>query len=642
MKTQIKTQSPPPPSPDVFSSPYETYEAEDAPILLNRYRIIFFKNDGGFGSVYVCWDTRLQRRVAIKIMPLATTGAYGANVHEADEWDEESLAARDALASTLGEALSEARASSNLNHPNIVTVHDFETDDAYAYLVMEYVDGLSLAEILTRVEGGVLLADEAAHVLQSLSSAVEYAHENGVLHLDIKPSNVLVAKDGRVYLTDFGMASLQSATGFADARGGTVGYMPPEQIEGETVDERADIFALGTVGYQAISGISPFAADTAEKSEKLIEKGAQPLGHVDVPLVGMVEDVFARAMAADAAQRPISAKEAFAPAVQYLGDPGAGQASLKNLLNQTADEEEAFDETPWRNLDAPGFKIPWLPSVLTRAANGFVTGFFVWSLLPFFGINDYAAQTLLSLAILAASCFYAPLGVSLGVLALTLALFSVGISATTILVAILLLAGVAGWILLCATKSKLAATDALFAPLLQVPAVAPALAAYSFKPFLAALTAAFSGLLAQVTSTLFASNPGTLLNPGATFAGASDLFAQNIVHFLTNPSFWASLGVFALSAFVGSFLGHFKNAGKFRLVASQIFVYCGVLCGLSLQAGLGSGLETGFDPSAIWGIPAFIPSVFGLVFCVVMSGVCVLFGLPRSNQNSLEGEDELS
>ena len=460
MKTQRETQQTSPYSREDYSSAYETYEAEDAPILLNRYRIISLKNDGGFGSVYICWDTRLQRRVAIKVMPLATAEAYGAHGTNGanpqhDAWEEESLAAEDTLASTLAEALSEARASSNLNHPNIVTVHDFETDDAYAYLVMEYVDGLSLSEILTRVEGGVLLADEAAHVLQSLSSAVEFAHENGVLHLDIKPSNVLVAKNGRVYLTDFGMASLQSATGFADARGGTVGYMPPEQIEGDTVDERADIFALGTVGYQAISGVSPFAADTAEKSEKLIVKGAKPLGNVDVPLVGMVEDVFARTMAADAALRPISAQEAFAPAVQYLGDPAAGQESLKELLNQTADEEEAFDETPWRNLDAPGRRIPWLPGILARAANGFVTGFFVWSLMPFFGISDPLAQTLLSLAILAASCFYAPIGVGLGVLALTLGLFSVGISATTILTAIVVLTMSAGWILICSTRSKL-------------------------------------------------------------------------------------------------------------------------------------------------------------------------------------------
>lgn len=637
MKMQKETGLFSPYSGEDYAGAYEAYEAEEAPVLLNRYRVISLKNDGGFGSVYVCWDTRLQRRVAIKVMPLATADTYSANFQE-DMGGEESLAAEDALASTLTEALSEARASSNLNHPNIVTVHDFETDGAYAYLVMEYVDGLSLAEILTRVEGGVLLADEVAHILLSLSNAVEFAHENGVLHLDIKPSNVLVARDGRVYLTDFGMASLQSATGFADARGGTVGYMPPEQIEGGTVDERTDIFALGAVGYQAISGVSPFAADTAEKSEKLILKGAKPLGNVDVPLVGMVEDVFARAMAADAAVRPISASEAFAPAIQYLGDPSAGQKSLKGLLAQTADEEEAFDEAPWRNLDAPGRRIPWLPGLLARIANGFTTGFFVWNLMPFFGINDTLAQTLFSLAIVAASCFYAPIGVGLGILALALSLFSVGVSAATILTALVVVALSAAWILLCSMKSKLSATDALFAPLLQTSSVAPALAAYSFTPGPAAVTAAFSGVLTQITSALFASSPGTLLDPGATSAGASDLFTQNVVLFLTSPGFWASLGIFILGALIGSFLGHFKNAGRFRLVVAQIFVFAGVLCGLSLQAGLENGPAMG----AIWGIPAFIPSVFGLVFCVVMSGVCVFFGLPRLDQNILEGEDELS
>ena len=119
-------------------------------ILLGRYRVLERRGTGGFGSVCTCWDTRLQRRVAIKRMPLAAeTGT------------------------TAEEALAEARTACMLAHPNIVTVFDFEAHGSYAYLVMEYVDGLNLAELLARVEGGRLTPDECAHVLDSVARALD-------------------------------------------------------------------------------------------------------------------------------------------------------------------------------------------------------------------------------------------------------------------------------------------------------------------------------------------------------------------------------------------------------------------------------------------------------------------------------------
>lgn len=632
-------------SPDFASSEgsWDAFEdANSAPILLGRYRVIALKNEGGFGAVYMCWDTRLQRRVAIKVMPLAQT-AYGAQQMQGGGMGQtqpqggaayEGLeGSSDMLASTMAEALGEARASSNLTHPNIVTVHDFETDGTAAYLVMEYVDGLSLQEVLARVEGGVLLGDEAAYVVQSLANAVEYAHENGVLHLDIKPSNVLIANDGRVLLGDFGMASLQSASGFADARGGTVGYMPPEQIEGDVVDERADIFALGAVAYEAITGTAPFAADTAEKSKKLIEKGAQPLGAVDVPLVGMVEDTIARSLAADPGERPIQAIEAFEPAVHYLGDPEAGRASLKSLLSQTLDEEEEFDESVWRSLDPVGRRIPWLANVLVRGANGLVSGFFAWELLPLLGINDTLMQTLVALAVLLCGCLWAPVGAGLCFLALALALFSCGVSAFTILAALCLLAISAGWTLVCGSRGSLSASSVLSAPLVKISSIAPALAAYTFGPLQAALTAASSVLMCRLYGALLTSNPGSLLHALLPEASAATLQEQ-VLAFLGSPGFWACLGVFSCTTCIASLVARIGIPGKGRLVFSQLLCFAGVLCGLSLEAGLGAG--------TIWGIPPLIPSVFGLVFCVIMSGVCILFGLPRTLPYNQEGEDELS
>ena len=174
--------------------------------------------------------------------------------------------------------------SSRLTHPNIVTVHDFEVRGNVAYLIMEYVSGLTLAELLARVEGGVLTYDECAHLLSSLAAALDFAHANDVLHLDIKPSNVFIDSSGAVKLGDFGMASLASAAGWEGARGGTVGYMPPEQLAGGLVDERTDVFALGVVCYQALTGISPFLAKDAEASRRKIERGAKPLAKVEPEL----------------------------------------------------------------------------------------------------------------------------------------------------------------------------------------------------------------------------------------------------------------------------------------------------------------------------------------------------------------------
>jgi serine/threonine-protein kinase len=217
-------------------------------MILRRFRIMGSCGTGGFGTVLACWDTRLQRRVAIKRMRLAP---------EVSPSSQDSMPATQAFASTVSEALSEARTASRLEHPGIVAVHDFAVEDGIAYLVMEYVDGLTLSEFLSRVEGGTLTHDEVAYLVAQLGDAVAFAHREGVLHLDIKPSNIMLTHDGGVKLCDFGMATLSSAAGYADARGGTVGYMPPEQVEGALVDERTDIFALAVVIYQTLTGINP-------------------------------------------------------------------------------------------------------------------------------------------------------------------------------------------------------------------------------------------------------------------------------------------------------------------------------------------------------------------------------------------------
>lgn len=331
------------------------------PPLLGRYRIIEVRDRGGFGNVLVAWDIKLQRRVALKQIPLDTTEQT----------------------TTFEEALAEARASSFLAHPNIVTVYDFITDNDYAYLVMEYVDGCSLLELLHRVEGGVLVYDEAAYVFSALSSALAYAHENGVLHLDIKPANVLIDRAGNVKLTDFGMASLMSAAGFGDARGGTLGYMPPEQLTGDFVDERSDIFSLATVCYEALLGENPFKTRTDSQSLKAIKKGATPAHLIEEELPEETSAALTSAMAEDPTARMSSVEEFQEEALAPLGDAKEGKASLTSLLSE--ETEDDFAEHEWRALDTFATRHPLATKILAKAVTPLLVASIVF--VSFFALS---------------------------------------------------------------------------------------------------------------------------------------------------------------------------------------------------------------------------------------------------------------
>lgn len=361
-------------------------------LLLGRYRIMSSSGTGGFGSVLTCWDTRLQRRVAIKRMPLALPGIVAPG------------------ASTLSEALNEARTSSMLAHPHIVTMFDFETDQQVAYLVMEYVDGLTLNQLLDRVEGGTLTNEECSYMVRCVASALAFAHDNGVLHLDIKPSNIIFDYSGNIKLCDFGMATLASATGYGDARGGTVGYMPPEQIEGSVVDERSDIFSLAVVVWQAITGKNPFLAATAEESLKKIERGPQrKLSKLDPNLAGMAEEVIMSALSVQAQAR-IPSMQAFSDELTFaLGDPEEGAQSIRELMAQAV-EDDAEDVIEHDRRALPlAWRYPWLGTASTRVVVGVASLIFGLQILPVL-INKEELVLLWSAVYALASAFWPPLG----------------------------------------------------------------------------------------------------------------------------------------------------------------------------------------------------------------------------------------
>ena len=364
-----------------------------ASALLKRYRPIETRATGGFGSVEVCLDARLQRRVAIKRIPLAAPFEVASNDARAD-------------------ALAEARTASLLQHPNIVTVIDFTYDSAYAYLVMEYVDGMSLEEFLATVDGNSLTYDECACIADALAQALSYAHENGVLHLDIKPANVLIDRSGHVKLADFGMATLTSAAGFGGARGGTIGYMPPEQLRGDAVDERSDVFALAAVLYESLCATAPFRAGTPADSLKRIDKGVIVPSSLLPDIPENSEEALLCALSPEPSERMASIADFSDWFLPHLGDAREGRKSLARMIEKlTADDEGDSGETEatgqrrvWELDPAEGYlgsRTPRARALATSAIGGVGTAMCCALILITLGL-DIQASVLAAIAIGAA------------------------------------------------------------------------------------------------------------------------------------------------------------------------------------------------------------------------------------------------
>jgi serine/threonine protein kinase len=204
--------------------------------MLGRYQLLSLVGQGGMGQVYCAVDSQLNRLVAVKVLP-----SYMATDSERVQRFE-----------------LEARATAALNHPNICTLHDVGYQEGMHYLVFEYLTGEPLS--LRISQGAIPLAEALRYALQ-IAEALEFAHEQGIIHLDLKPSNVMLTRTG-VKLLDFGIAELRYPDSAEPGRGakrhGTLGYMAPEQWEGRETDARTDIFAFGTVLYEMITGHPAF------------------------------------------------------------------------------------------------------------------------------------------------------------------------------------------------------------------------------------------------------------------------------------------------------------------------------------------------------------------------------------------------
>lgn len=408
--------------------------------------------------------------------------------------------------------LAEARAIAQFSDANIVTVYNFEVKDSMAYLIMEYVEGTTLERFLREHDGDLTL-DVVAHVFSSIAHALEVAHSHNVLHLDIKPANVLINRQGEVKVTDFGLATLADANGTGRAGGGTIGYMPPEQMRSEALDVRCDEWALASLTYEMLVGDNPFFARDLPRAEAAIENAELVLPSLcwDDAEEG-IDDVMFYALDPDPAERYATVREFDEELMPYLGDVKAGKAELSRLVNGV--DEEGEDE------DGEGEPAPATPRVplvdhltprvmavvarVVSVAAAALVGAVALVNFPAFGPGVFSNPVFWGL--LAAVCVLAAIKPHVGALS-AFAILGVSLTANGAYApGILLFLGTVAWWWFAARGSDAPAVAALLGPLSGAIGFAPLSPVVAGSLIVsvarAAATAAFAGLCALALGSL--------------------------------------------------------------------------------------------------------------------------------------------
>lgn len=253
---------------------------------IGRYLLEKEIGRGSMGVVFQAWDPKLDRKVVIKKLALDI---------KIKPLELQKLKER---------LLREARTAGRLNHPNIVTIHDVGESARFTYIVMEYLNGQNLKTILNR-EGKIDLK-RAFNIVRQICLALQFAHAHQIIHRDIKPSNIILLEEDQVKVADFGIAKLPNFETITD-EGSVVGtpyYMSPEQIEGRPVDGRSDIFSLGVLMYEMLSGIRPFDGNTLPTIiYKIIHESPTPLTIQDQSLSDRVDGILNKMLAKDMDER---------------------------------------------------------------------------------------------------------------------------------------------------------------------------------------------------------------------------------------------------------------------------------------------------------------------------------------------------
>ena len=553
-------------------------------LILNRYRPLEEAGAGGFATVLAAWDTRIQRRVAIKCLRL---DGYASPA--------------DARSPREIPGLDEARTAAMLSDSHIVGVYDFDASGAQAYLIMEYMDGITLTELMR--EEGALSLDVATCVFEAVAGALETAHENQVLHLDIKPDNVLINRQGQVKVADFGLSQLSHAAGYGRAAGGTIGYMPLEQMRLEACDARTDEWALAALTYEMLVGENPFRAPGLDAAERAIEQA-----EVFVPsmvrgdLSEEVDEALFGALAIDRDDR-FDSVELFADAMlPHMGDARRGARELAVLVGEACDDGADCDEgrgaasafLSGRGGSHAGLSMidrmaPRTKALVARLWAAVVCGFTAFeaaanipACMTIAGRMEPAFWGVVGVAV-AAALAWPGAGAAFAVGALVVAL---ALSGSPFLALALALAGVA-WLALGGARHHACAnvgTTAVLAGAFGFAPVVPLLAGYFLN-----VKHAFAATAFAVVSAFCLAGAGSLdLTGWNVFAfgampGASAMEDAALL-LVASPNVWAMAASWLVAAVVGSLLCARGNRGLAAcgMLAATAILVLGVIAATRL------------------------------------------------------------
>lgn len=506
--------------------------------------------------------------------------------------------------------LDEARTAAMLSDASIVSVYDFEVSNNMAYLILEYVDGMALADLLAQYPDEIN-ADIVAYVFKTVAHALTVAHKHHVLHLDIKPENVLIDRQGQVKVTDFGLARLATESGYGIATGGTIGYMPPEQMTGQELDERCDQWALASLTYEMISGGNPFVVDKLRDAEDAIYDAELVIPSLCMDgLDADIDDILFCALDPDPQERYDSVKD-FAEQLQpCLGSTRKGKNALKRLVGTPEIEDDLDGTTEGFEYDEdhdgfiddtrePFYSEPWYMSPRMRS----------------FGLRTWAVAAVIILIVLGVNALIGvgawlnqPIvwGVLLACVVVTAVLphagaliagegFGVVMCACGApLPGIVLMAATVPWWFYCARFSVEGTDVGLASVIFGAVGLGP------LTPFVAGFLlpvrdAIISTLYAALVAVLFAGlGSGSLLTWNMlAYIGTSvgSGFIDTLLQVITQPSTWITILAWVLASVVVSLLcGTGKKVwGVLGMLAAGALLIAGLIAG-SLLDTLGEQL----------------------------------------------------
>ncbi|MFN8578073.1 MAG: protein kinase [Candidatus Sericytochromatia bacterium] len=286
-------------------------------ILLKNYEIIKEIGRGGMGIVHLAHDKRLDRKVAVKVLQLDPN-------LESEESEK-----------TIQRFYKEGQSLAKLTHPNIVAIYDIGQENGQYYMIMEFIEGRSLARLL-QIKSNFTV-DLVLSIGRQISNALSYIHEKKILHRDIKPGNIMLSEDGQAKLTDFGLAKFSANQYSLTQTGslfGSLMYIPPEQALGKkSLDHRADIYSLGITLYELLTGVSPFLDDTiAIVVKKVIEEEPQPPSTIIPDIPSELDKIILKAVKKDPDERYQNIKEMEEDIISLI--ESRNKSSLSHIVNQ--------------------------------------------------------------------------------------------------------------------------------------------------------------------------------------------------------------------------------------------------------------------------------------------------------------------